>query len=93
MKKIVFFIGILMGCTSYAQNFSYPMASPRQVITQQFSVSQITVDYGRPSVRGRKIFGELVPYGKVWRAGANQATSISFLQPVKVGGKSVKKGD
>lgn len=69
------------------------MASPRQVITQQFSVSQITVDYGRPSVRGRKIFGELVPFGKVWRLGANQATSISFLQPVKFGGKPVKKGD
>ncbi|WP_311327208.1 DUF2911 domain-containing protein [Capnocytophaga sputigena] len=93
MKKIVFLIGILTSCISYAQNFSYPMASPRQVITQQFSVSQVTVDYGRPSVRGRKIFGELVPYGKVWRAGANQATSISFLQPVKVGGKPVKKGD
>ena len=93
MKKIVFLIGILASCISYAQNFSYPMASPRQVITQQFSVSQVTVDYGRPSVRGRKIFGELVPYGKVWRAGANQATSISFLQPVKVGGKPVKKGD
>lgn len=65
MKKIVFLIGILASCISYAQNFSYPMASPRQVITQQFSVSQVTVDYGRPSVRGRKIFGELVPYGKV----------------------------
>ena len=69
------------------------MASPRQVITQQFSVSQITVDYGRPSVRGRKIFGELVPYGKIWRLGANQATSITFYQPVKFGGLPVKKGD
>jgi hypothetical protein len=69
------------------------MASPRQVITQQFSVSQITVDYGRPSVRGRKIFGDLVPYGKVWRVGANEATNISFDQPVKFGGKNVNKGD
>lgn len=91
MKKILIAVGFCLSLASYGQNFSYPMASPRQVITQQFSVSQITVDYGRPSVRGRKIFGELVPFGKVWRLGANQATSISFLQPVKFGGKPVKK--
>ena len=93
MKKITFIVCFLSGLWSFGQNFSYPMASPRQVITQQFSVSQITVDYGRPSVRGRKIFGELVPYGKIWRLGANQATSITFYQPVKFGGLPVKKGD
>ena len=93
MKKITFIVCFLCGLWSFGQNFSYPMASPRQVITQQFSVSQITVDYGRPSVRGRKIFGELVPYGKIWRLGANQATSITFYQPVKFGGLPVKKGD
>lgn len=93
MKKIIFIVCFLSGLWSFGQNFSYPMASPRQVITQQFSVSQITVDYGRPSVRGRKIFGELVPYGKIWRLGANQATSITFYQPVKFGGLPVKKGD
>ena len=93
MKKITFIVCLLCGLWSFGQNFSYPMASPRQVITQQLSVSQITVDYGRPSVRGRKIFGELVPYGKIWRLGANQATSITFYQPVKFGGLPVKKGD
>ncbi|WP_314204199.1 DUF2911 domain-containing protein [Capnocytophaga bilenii] len=93
MKKITFIVCFLSGLWSFGQNFSYPMASPRQVITQQFSVSQITVDYGRPSVRGRKIFGELVPYGKIWRLGANQATSITFYQPVKFGGLPIKKGD
>ena len=93
MKKITSIVCLLCGLWSFGQNFSYPMASPRQVITQQFSVSQITVDYGRPSVRGRKIFGELVPYGKIWRLGANQATSITFYQPVKFGGVPVKKGD
>lgn len=93
MKKITSIVCFLSGLWSFGQNFSYPMASPRQVITQQFSVSQITVDYGRPSVRGRKIFGELVPYGKIWRLGANQATSITFYQPVKFGGLPVKKGD
>lgn len=93
MNKIMLLGALFLTITSYAQKFSYPMASPRQVITQQFSVSQITVDYGRPSVRGRKIFGDLVPYGKVWRVGANEATNISFDQPVKFGGKNVNKGD
>ena len=51
MKKILIAVGFCLSLASYGQNFSYPMASPRQVITQQFSVSQITVDYGRPSVR------------------------------------------
>ncbi len=93
MKKLLWIATLLFSLSGNAQNFNYPMASPRQVITQQFSVSQVTVDYGRPSVRGRKIFGDLVPYGKIWRVGANEATNISFLQPVKVGGKAIKKGD
>ena len=93
MKKITSIVFLLCGLWSFGQNFSYPMASPRQVITQQFSVSQITVDYGRPSVRGRKIFGELVPYGKIWCLGAKNVTSVIFSQPVKFGGLPVKKGD
>ncbi|ATA78003.1 DUF2911 domain-containing protein [Capnocytophaga canimorsus] len=68
------------------------MASPRQTVTQQFSITSISVDYSRPGVRERKIFGELVPYGKIWRAGANEATSIKFGQDVLFGGKPTKAG-
>ncbi|MFJ1365863.1 DUF2911 domain-containing protein [Capnocytophaga canimorsus] len=75
-----------------AQNYKYPMASPRQTVTQQFSITSISVDYSRPGVRERKIFGELVPYGKIWRAGANEATSIKFGQDVLFGGKPTKSG-
>ncbi|MEF9478963.1 DUF2911 domain-containing protein, partial [Chryseobacterium sp. 1B4] len=63
---------------SFAQDYSVPAVSPRQKVEQQFSMSKITIDYGRPGVKGRKIFGELVPYGQVWRAGANSSTKITF---------------
>lgn len=94
MKKIAFLLLLLCACTytGFSQNYKYPMASPRQVISQQFSVTKISVDYGRPSVRGRKIFGELVPYGKIWRVGANEATNITFEQSVLFGGKPTKIG-
>lgn len=92
MKKIITFLFFLFVYIGFSQNYKYPMASPRQVISQQFSVTKISVDYGRPSVRGRKIFGELVPYGKIWRVGANEATNITFEQSVIFGGKPTKIG-
>ena len=53
---------------------------------------QVKVSYGQPSKRGRVIFGELVPYGEVWRTGANEATEITFKKDVMIGGKEVKSG-
>ncbi|WP_266363932.1 DUF2911 domain-containing protein [Tellurirhabdus rosea] len=52
----------------------------------------VSVDYGQPSKRGRQIFGALVPYGQVWRTGANEATTITFAKDVTFGGKAVKAG-
>lgn len=92
MKKLIIIALFLFTSIGFSQNYKYPMVSPRQMISQQFSVTKISVDYGRPSVRGRKIFGELVPYGKIWRVGANEATNISFEQGVIFGGKSAKVG-
>lgn len=92
MKKLLFTAILAIPVSAYSQTLSIPAASPRQTIEQQFSVSKITVDYGRPGVKGRKIFGELVPYGKVWRAGANSSTKVTFSQPVNFGGKSVAMG-
>ncbi len=91
MKKLFFTAFLAFSVTAYSQ-FTLPAASPRQKIEQQFSMSKITVDYGRPGVKGRKIFGELVPYGKVWRAGANAAAKITFEQSVNFGGKVVPSG-
>ncbi|MGZ5273046.1 MAG: DUF2911 domain-containing protein [Kaistella sp.] len=91
MKKLVLTLFLAVSVTAYSQ-ISLPAASPRQMVEQQFSTSKISVDYGRPGVKGRKVFGELVPYGKVWRAGANGATKITFAQSVNFGGKTVPAG-
>ncbi len=91
MKKLFFFIALSAGVSAFAQ-YNLPAASPRQTIEQQFSVSKVSLDYGRPSVNNRKIFGALVPYGEVWRAGANSATKITFGQPVKVGNTVLPPG-
>ena len=92
MKKLLFAICISASALSFAQDYSVPAVSPRQKVEQQFSMSKITIDYGRPGVKGRKIFGELVPYGQVWRAGANSSTKITFGQAVNFGGKIVPAG-
>ncbi|MBB4805243.1 hypothetical protein HNP38_000515 [Chryseobacterium defluvii] len=92
MKKLVFALCVSASVFSFAQDYSVPALSPRQKVEQQFSMSKITVDYGRPGVKGRKIFGELVPYGQVWRAGANSSTKVTFGQAVNFGGKVVPAG-
>ena len=92
MKKTVLLLMMSFGMLISAQNYNLPATSPRQTVTQQLSISNISVDYGRPAVKGRTIFGELVPFGKVWRAGANGTTKITFGQDFMFGGKLVKKG-
>ena len=91
MKKLLSTALLAISVSAYSQ-FTLPAASPRQKVEQQFSMSKITVDYSRPRVKGRKIFGDLVPFGKVWRAGANSSTKITFEQSVNFGGKTVSAG-
>lgn len=91
MKRLLITALLAISVSAYSQ-FTLPAASPRQKVEQQFSMSKITVDYGRPGVKGRKIFGDLVPFGKVWRAGANSSTKITFEQSVNFGGKTVSAG-
>lgn len=66
--------------------------SPPAMATGKIGEANITIDYSSPSVKGRKIFGGLEPYGKVWRAGANEATIISTDKDITVGGKTLKAG-
>ena len=70
-----------------------PAASPRVQVTQEIGLVTATLDYGRPGVKGRKIFGELEPYGKVWRTGANASTKVSFSAEVMIGKDSLPAGD
>ncbi|SMC58237.1 DUF2911 domain-containing protein [Pedobacter nyackensis] len=76
-----------------AQGLKMPQPSTNQIVTQNFGLGKITLNYSRPNVKGRKVFGDLEPYGSVWRTGANSATIISFTEPVKVEGKELPAGE
>ncbi|RYD96411.1 MAG: DUF2911 domain-containing protein [Sphingobacteriales bacterium] len=94
MKKIslLLFTGMVLGSAVFAQDFKMPAPSPATTINQEFSTSKIEIVYSRPAVKGRKIFGDLVPFGKEWRTGANGATKITFGEEVIFGGKVVPAG-
>src|SRR5688572_33228309 len=93
MKKILFSIAaILVFCCADAQQLRTPAPSPTQTLKQDFGLSSIELSYSRPGMKGRKIFGDLVPFGKVWRTGANNATTITFGEEVTIGGTKIPAG-
>jgi len=84
---------LAVGETAFAQNdLNLPDVSQAGEVKQRIALTDITIKYHRPLVNGRKIWGGLVPYGKVWRAGANENTTIEFSDPVSVEGKPLAKG-
>jgi len=93
MKKIISFLfTILLFQFSYTQLES-PVASPRAKVSQIVGLVDINLDYSRPSKKGRTIFGNIVPFDQIWRTGANQATSISFSDDVKINNQLVEAGE
>jgi hypothetical protein len=94
MRKNLTLVIILSAFTfcGYSQNLVTPQPSPTEEIKQNFGLSQIEVSYSRPGVKGRKIFGDLVPYNKVWRTGANSATTITFGDDVMINGTKIPAG-
>lgn len=95
MMKVImlsFTLFLLLQLTAFTQELRTPRPSPDAAVTQYVGVTEITVDYSSPGVKGRKIWGELVPYGEVWRTGANEVTSITFSDPVKVNGNDLTSG-
>src|SRR5215467_15602045 len=93
MKKIIFFAVLLAAFSSIkAQTLKTPLPSPPQTIKQDFGLSSIELSYSRPGIKNRKVFGDLVPFGKVWRTGANNATIITFDDDVTVGNTKVPAG-
>jgi hypothetical protein len=78
--------------TSINAQLKVPAPSPLQTVKQAFALSDITIEYSRPSAKGRVIYGDVVPFGKVWRTGANGSTKITFGDDVKVEGNDVKAG-
>ena len=75
-----------------AQNLRVPAPSPAQTIKQDFGIGSVELVYSRPGIKGRKVFGDLVPFGKVWRTGANQATVLTFSDSVTIGGTKMGPG-
>lgn len=105
MKKLRLLVALAtLGCAAHAQEVKFPAVDGSPADLAYFPVNaakvkagdkstpQIRVIYSRPSVKGRQIFGEIVPFGKIWRAGANESTEIKFYQAVTVGGKAVPSG-
>jgi hypothetical protein len=81
--------------SAFSQEFRGIDKSPHDIVyyrENKITPPYIKVLYGRPQAKGKKIFGELVPYGKLWRTGADEATEITFYKDVKFGGKNIKKG-
>jgi len=82
----------ISGLSAQVPALVLPKASPRASVSQTLGMTDITITYDRPAVAGREIWGKLVPYDSVWRAGANENTVITFSSPVQVGGKVVAAG-
>lgn len=96
MKKMLTLLLLVVFAAAEAQ-IQTPAASPAASVSTTVGLTDVKINYARPKMKGRKIFGEggdfLVPYGQLWRTGANAGTVISFGDEVTVGGKSLKKGD
>jgi hypothetical protein len=93
MKKILLgFTAILVLSVANAQQLATPQPSPTQTVKQNFGTGSIELSYSRPAKKNRKIMGDLVPFGKIWRTGANAATTLTFSDDVTIGGKELKAG-
>lgn len=92
MKKIILSIVATFSLSFAMGQLRTPSASPKSVVNQTVGLTEIQVTYARPSVKGRAVFGNLVPYGKIWRTGANAATVVEFSTAVTFGNTEVKAG-
>ena len=92
LRSFASFACSLLLATSTLAQAGRPVPSPAETATASLNGKSVTVKYGAPSMRGRKIMGELVPYGKVWRTGANEATSLVTDANLTIGGKPVPAG-
>jgi hypothetical protein len=95
-KPLLVFIALLIAAGAFAQApqpaVKYPRPSQKSTLTQTIGTTDMTIIYSRPGVKGRQIWGALVPYDQVWRTGANEATQISFSDDVTINGQALPKG-
>jgi hypothetical protein len=94
LYSLVFASALVSNCGVFAQTSAvqFPSPSPTEMLKQHVGLADIEIVYSRPGVKGRLIFGGLVPYGEVWRTGANASTKISFSTAVKLNGTEIPAG-
>lgn len=92
MKKIILSAVLSAAMLSVNAQVETPQPSPKATLTQEVGLGEVTIEYSRPSAKGRKIFGDLVPFGEMWRTGANASTKIEFTEDVTLNGKDVPAG-
>ena len=91
MRAIIFTLLLFTVNLSFSQ-INTPRVSPASEVEQMVGLTEIEIEYSRPSIRGREVFGNLVPFGKVWRTGADNSTKISFDTDVIISGKTIQSG-
>jgi hypothetical protein len=92
MKKIIFVLAMMIANYAIEAQVKTPQASPKCTLTQVVGLTTVEIVYSRPSAKGRDVFNNLVPFGKLWRTGANENTTISFSDDVVIDGKTLPKG-
>ena len=92
MRKIIVMLAVILANFMVEAQVKTPQSSPSAKVEQVVGLTTVQVEYSRPSAKGRTVYGDLVPYGKMWRTGANANTTISFSEDVKIAGKDLKKG-
>ena len=92
MKKVIVLLAFIIANFAIEAQVKTPQPSPKATVEQVVGLTTVNVEYSRPSTKGRSVFGDLVPFGKVWRTGANANTLISFSDDVTIDGKSLPKG-
>lgn len=91
-KSLLLALTVLVATSAFGQQIRSPRPSPKGSLMQTVGTTDITITYSRPGVKGRSIWGGVVPYDKVWRTGANEATIVTFSDDVTVGGQKLAKG-
>jgi len=91
-KLLMLLLTVIMTYSTNAQNITQPRVSQQATISQRLGISDITIVYHSPSVQGRQVFGGIVPYGSIWRAGANENTTIHFTHDAKIEGQNIDAG-
>lgn len=92
MKKVIVLLAFMIANFAIEAQVKTPQSSPKSTSEQVVGLTNVDIEYSRPSAKGRAVFGNLVPFGKLWRTGANANTIVTFSDDVVINGKTLKKG-